>query len=81
MISPSGAPFAPVSGTSLLTRVTKLMLALLSHSIVDAVAQAPSETDVRTGVYVMAGIAGLLVSGIISCIKEMQSAKADARAC
>jgi hypothetical protein len=61
--------------------VATLMLTLLSHSIFDAVATMPSETDVRTGVYVMAGIAGLLVSGIISCIKEMQSAKADARAC
>ena len=57
------------------------MLTLLSHSIFDAVATMPSETDVRTGVYVMAGIAGLLVSGIISCIKEMQSAKADTRNC
>ena len=57
------------------------MLATLSLSIFDAVATMPSDADVRTGVYVMAGIAGLLVSGIISCIKEMQSAKADARAC
>lgn len=57
------------------------MLAALSQSIFDAVAVVPTEADVRTGVYVLAGITGLMVSGIISCIKEMQAAKADRRAC
>lgn len=57
------------------------MMAALSQSIFDAVAQIPTEADVRTGVYVFAGITGLMVSGIISCLKEMQAAKADSRAC
>ena len=57
------------------------MLATLTQSIFDAVAVAPTAENVRTGVYVMAGIFGLLVSGIISCIKEMRSAKADSRVC
>jgi hypothetical protein len=57
------------------------MLATLTHSIFDAVAMTPTPENVRTGVYVLAGIFGLLVSGIISCAKEMRSARADNRAC
>ena len=55
------------------------MLAFLSSSIFDAVATIPTAEDQRTGVYVLAGIFGLLVSGIISCIKEMRSAARDNR--
>jgi hypothetical protein len=80
-ISPSGARFAPVSTRPPLTRWAKLMLATLTHSIFDAIAVVPTEENVRTGVYVMAGIFGLLVSGVISCVKEMQAARADSRAC
>ena len=57
------------------------MLATLTHSIFDAVAVTPTPENVRTGVYVMAGIFGLLVSGVISCVKEMRSARADSRTC
>ncbi len=55
------------------------MLALTVQSIFDAVAATPSAEDHRTGVYVMAGICGLLVSGVISCIKEMRSEAAERR--
>jgi hypothetical protein len=55
------------------------MLALTIHSIFDAVAVMPTAADHRTGVYVMAGIFGLLVSGVISCIKEMRSEAAERR--
>jgi hypothetical protein len=48
------------------------MLATLASSIFDAVATAPTAEDQRIGVYVLAAIFGLLVSGIISCIKEMR---------
>ena len=57
------------------------MLAFLSSSIFDAVATIPTAEDQRTGIYVLAGIFGLLVSGIISCIKEMRSAARDHRDC
>jgi hypothetical protein len=50
------------------------MLATLASSVFDAVATAPTAEDQRIGVYVFAGIVGLLVSGIISCIKEARKA-------
>jgi hypothetical protein len=53
------------------------MLATLSQSIFDAVAVIPTAEGERTGVYVLAGIAGLLVSGIVSCIKEARNAAAE----
>lgn len=37
----------------------------------------PSPSAERVGVYVLAAVFGLLVSGIISCIKEMRSQVAD----
>jgi hypothetical protein len=49
------------------------MLATLASSAFDAVATAPTAEDQRLGVYVLAGIFGLLVSGIVSCIKEMRN--------
>ena len=52
------------------------MLATLASSVFDAVATAPTAEDQRIGVYVLAGIVGLLVSGVISCIKEARKAAA-----
>jgi hypothetical protein len=54
-----------------------LMLAVLASSVFDAVAIAPTAEDQRIGVYVLAGIFGLLVSGIVSCIKEMRNQTAE----
>jgi hypothetical protein len=46
------------------------MIVTLASSVYDAVATAPTAEDQRIGVCVLAGIVGLLVSGVISCIKE-----------
>jgi hypothetical protein len=35
-------------------------------------AAAPSPADERLGVYILATVVGLLVSGLISCAKEMR---------
>jgi hypothetical protein len=53
------------------------MLAVLATSIFDAVAETPAAEDQRVGVYVLAGIVGLLVSGLISCIKELRAEAAE----
>jgi hypothetical protein len=40
----------------------------------------PTPADERLGVYVLAGIVGVLVSGLISCAKEMRREAALRRA-
>lgn len=72
-ISPGGARFAPLSGEPRKPFGRLPMLATLASSVFDAVATAPTAEDQRIGVYVLAGIFGLLVSGIVSCIKEMRN--------
>jgi hypothetical protein len=41
---------------------------------------SPSPSDERLGVYILAAITGVLVSGLISCAKEMRKEAALRRA-
>lgn len=50
----------------------------MSASVIQTVGLPPEEAQ-RIGVYVLAGLFGLLVTGVIACIKELRRDLADAR--
>jgi len=52
------------------------MLQALILSAASATQTAPTPADQRLGIYVLATIVGVLVCGLISCVKEMRAAKA-----
>lgn len=55
-----------------------MMLAALVQTMSASAGLAPDEQQ-RIGVYVLAGIVGILVAGVIACAKEWRRDRAEAR--